>query len=281
MKTTTKILIAAFSAMALGLNASVIESFDYGTGLLGNKAVTGTGLTGNWAGNYNNANTPPFTGSAGGVIVDNWSYDTPTGYGFTPSGNQFRVAGFSESHAQLATPLATNADSTTYISFFYRLGTTGNVNSSYANVGLNSTAANNTDHMNFGKNSGGTNFGMQFGGAGYTSSSVSITADTDYLIVLRLQISETGTDSLSFKAYTSADTITSEPITWDQTITGNASGSFTGIGFRSGSGQTDFRVDEFRMGDSFAAVAIPEPSTLVMLGIALGSLLLFRRRHAE
>ena len=39
------------------------------------------------------------------------------------------------------------------------------------------------------------------------------------------------------------------------------------------------RADEIRFGDSFDAVMIPEPGTLVLVGIALGSLCLFRRRR--
>jgi hypothetical protein len=36
--------------------------------------------------------------------------------------------------------------------------------------------------------------------------------------------------------------------------------------------------DEVRVGDSFSAVTIPEPGTLALVGVALGSLLIFRRR---
>ena len=45
-----------------------------------------------------------------------------------------------------------------------------------------------------------------------------------------------------------------------------------------------FKVDEIRLGTSLADVmpyTIPEPGTLALLGIALGSLLLFRRRPAS
>ena len=39
-------------------------------------------------------------------------------------------------------------------------------------------------------------------------------------------------------------------------------------------------VDEFRLGTSMESVTIPEPGTLMLVGVALGSLLLFRRRNA-
>lgn len=60
-------------------------------------------------------------------------------------------------------------------------------------------------------------------------------------------------------------------------------GSFGFYGFdmtQSFNGEQSVSVDEFRLGTTYDAVtAIPEPGTLVLLGVALGTLAIFRRRR--
>lgn len=99
-------------------------------------------------------------------------------------------------------------------------------------------------------------------------------------MTLKLSISAAGQDSLSFKVYTSADTIPVLEPAWDYTATASLAGNFTGIGFRNGSGQTDFKSDEFRLGTTWAAATVPEPTTWVLLAGSLTALMIFRRRRS-
>jgi hypothetical protein len=71
-----------------------------------------------------------------------------------------------------------------------------------------------------------------------------------------------------------------EPETWTRTITRDTGlENVDTLWFRAGSSGTQtFHVDMIRVGTTFDAVVIPEPGTLALVGIALGSLLLFRRR---
>lgn len=285
MNNTTKILIAALGALTLSANAALVvnETFNYNTGTLSpsgsGRATTGTGLTGTWG---SAVASGVISGNASGAIVNSWTYSQPTNYAPVPSANQFSTGGFDQfSAANLASSIGTTTDATYYLSFFYRVGTAGNVGNSYTQVGLANTISNNLDYFNIGKGSTASTFGIKFGPDGTEDTGVAIAANIDYFITAKLSILGSGTDSLSFKVFTSSDTLpTVEPITWDYTATASLGGSFTGIGFRNGGGQSNFRSDEFRLGTTWEAVAIPEPSTFALVGIALGSLLLFRRRKA-
>jgi len=279
-----KLLLPILALTAAGsiANASLIvnEHFNYSTGGLGTTAVTGTGLTGNWGGSVT---AGVISGTAGGAITNSWSYTPPTNYAPAPTFNQYRTGnGTQNSFAAFSSNISTSADATYYMSYFFRVGTTGNVTSSYAQVGLANTNASNLDYLWIGKGSTTSVFSVKFGSDSSELTTTGITADTDYFVTAKLSISSAGNDSLAFKLYTSADTLpVAEPVTWDYTASAElGAGSFTGIGFRNGSGQTDIRSDEFRLGTTWAAVTVPEPTTWALLAGSLTTLMIFRRRRA-
>lgn len=281
----THSLILGICLLPLGLGAQTVnETFNYTTGVITNKAVSGTGLTGNWAGSHTLGAS--FTGNAGGAVVNNWSYATPGNYAFTPSANQFSITGGS-AYAPLTSSIATNVNGTYYMSFFLRLSAGGTAANTFFNVGLASTQTNNADTFNFGKSSSNANFGTQFSGS-FDASTVAITAATNYFVVLKLDIVggvAAANDTFSFNIYAANnDTIlpTVAPTSWDYTRTGNLdpTKSFTALAFRTGTGQT-MLVDEVRLGTSWShvAAAIPEPSTFAALaGLGALGLAASRRR---
>ncbi len=276
-----KILLPILTAAAVSsASASLIvnEHFNYSTGALSTTAATGTGLTGNWGGAVASG---VISGTAGGAIVNTWSYTPPTNYAPAPTFNQYDTGGGNQfSAAELSSSIGTGSDATYYLSYFFRVGTTGNVGSSYAQVGLANTNSNNLDYFNIGKSSATSTFDVKFGADATEASSIAVAVDTDYFVVAKLSILASGTDSLAFKVYTSADTLpVSEPVTWDYTATAALAGSFTGIGFRNGLGQTDFKSDEFRLGTTWADVTVPEPTTWALLAGGLTTLMVFRRRR--
>ena len=63
------------------------------------------------------------------------------------------------------------------------------------------------------------------------------------------------------------------------TLTDTLSSFYFRTGGSSPADAETFIVDSIAVGTTWEAIAIPEPSTLVLLGIALGSVLLFRRRR--
>ena len=100
---------------------------------------------------------------------------------------------------------------------------------------------------------------------------------TDNLVVLKITTSSVGNDSLSASFWTvGVDTLTSaEPTNWDVSTTIDSSLLASGINIRfdDGFSNLDVSFDEIRIGDSFAAVTVPEPSSLLAFGalvLALG-----------
>lgn len=107
--------------------------------------------------------------------------------------------------------------------------------------------------------------------------------NTTYYLVAR--VSKTGGSTF----YNTMDlmvnpTSSAEPSTWDASWTNNTDtglDQLASLGFRLANVETgdEYFIDEIRVGDSWSAVAVPEPSTLLLVGGALGALLLFRRRR--
>lgn len=267
MKTTTKFLIAGFSAMTLGLNAAVVESFDYSNGALNNTATNGTGQTGDWR------LTPTNAGNATLSVADiTWA--TPTGYDVAV--NNKGVGGVVGATGAFFLQDAINfdADGEVYFSFLFRRQTTAG---STGLISLNSGA---TEKARLFQTAGG---GAVTGSVGdtLTGTGNSFPGTGDMLVVGRIVTSELGNDSLSFQVTGSAGTV---PSTFTQN-SGVASAATTGTANSiyfwnfANADSTGAYFGEFQMGDSYASV-IPEPSTLVLLGIALGSVVLFRRRKA-
>ncbi|MCC5847639.1 MAG: PEP-CTERM sorting domain-containing protein [Verrucomicrobia bacterium] len=102
--------------------------------------------------------------------------------------------------------------------------------------------------------------------------------DETYMVVGRLSKSDPVGNYNQFSVLLNPTSLT-EPATWTDVTRDIGVSAVDTLVFRVG-GSTSFAysVDDFRVGTTYDAVVIPEPGTLLLLGIALGAMLLFRRR---
>lgn len=132
---------------------------------------------------------------------------------------------------------------------------------------------------------GETQFGARINSSSATNfgSPPNTQEDTTYFLVTR--ISKTGFGSIG--NYETVDvfvnpTSTTTPGTPTATMTDlDSFSSLSSIGFRLAlveSNADTYLIDEIRVGTSWDAVVIPEPSTFILVGAALTALVLFRRR---
>lgn len=254
----------AFLLTAAGLNAAVIESFDYTAGLLTGTA-TGTGLTGSWS------------AVSGGVDIVSGSLSAAgiTGYGYTPTGNRVstRADGFAEARVSLGVgnTIDFGTDSTTYFSYLFKVNDTDSqfrlrfLDSSSVQV-ASVGDANLNDFLN-----------VQVGSA--VEGTSQFTAGTTFLVAGKIETSAAGNDTISASLFT--DLTGGEPVAWNAISTGTSSAVVSQLSLYAAANTTagKFEFDELRLGDSFAAVTIPEPSTFLLVGLAGLGALLFRRRR--
>lgn len=294
------------TALLLGATASafaapvVYESFNYtagnfNTGTTGPSA-TGTGLTGDWTWNQNgDANTRQLVIQSGSVDVRNLdTANNKLNWGTAPgsgSAGNYTYAQL-DSGASSALGLTDGQSKTLWMS--YALTSAG---AGTAIVELRNNTAGAT---------GGTVFGIQASlsagthsantvqilanNAVQNSSSYTFTTGQDYLLIAKLNYSMTGSTT-SFDSGSLWVLNDTGLLPTDETGLGSALASFstastntanrtpTYLRISNGSSIASNTFDEIRVGDSFSAVVIPEPGTLALLGIALGTLLLFRRRR--
>lgn len=280
MKTTLKVLILA-GTLASFATAQVVETFNYSTTAdLGNPAATGTGQQGNYG-------TFWFSNNVGGssdASIQTDSLTAPTGYGFTPTNNRLGYdEGGNLSAAAIfefanASKIDFSTDGVHYMSFLIRAFDNGNTRA----------------QIDFQDDTGASLFviGETSAGAGELSlngvlssnkmdTNGTNTSGMDNLVVLKIETFAASNDLLSASFWTSGvDTLSTEPVIWD--VTSNIASGLTAAGLRididDGFANLDASIDEIRIGDSFSAVAIPEPSALLLVGVALGSLAIFRRK---
>lgn len=282
MKRGLMIGITSVALLAATSHAAVVETFNYSTGVLGTAASTGTGLTGNW-GSFASSGT--ISGSATGTISSG-SLSAPTDYLASPSNNKLTHSGTAGSVTASMVELGSgnsidfNSNNTYYISFLER----------HTAIAF---AFNLQSHLQLRTDSNGTIAELGFFGGNLrisgdgTSTLAGMSNDVDRLYVFKIEASSSGQDVIRASAWTSADTIGSEPVTWalNHTAATGISGAATffnaSLGANAGAGVTHTtQMDEIRFGDSFLEVTgVPEPASLVLMGIG-GLTMLARRRAA-
>jgi hypothetical protein len=269
MKSFTSLFSALVLAAALPLHATLLveETFNYTVGSnIGGVAATGTGLTGNWQRRYQDTATAI-------LRVDNITFATPTGYGFTPAGRGIVTPNNTDNSA------AVNLASGSQINF----GVNGTF---YYSFLLNYTDGTSNMLFGLGNNSSdvslirvqGLNSGALRVAVGSSAADGAVLANGSYLVVGRITTNATGNDGHRLWVYGSGDSIALA----DPGTAGSYAAQATEIsGIAS---MAEFRnmqnaaIGDFRMGTTWEAVVIPEPGTYVVSLLALvGAAVAFRR----
>lgn len=127
-----------------------------------------------------------------------------------------------------------------------------------------------------------TNLQVRYGGTTNTTT-LGLDQATTYFIVFKAEYNASG-QMTSLNLWLNPGDLTSEAGSGAATLsyTGNiGGGGFAGFAIQKDNlpGGHNPTFDEIRIGTTWDAVAIPEPGTLLLVGIALGSLAIFRRRR--
>lgn len=286
-----KLLIALTGATCLSLfsqaSAQIIaeETFDYTSGSL----LSATGAAPGWSTGWKA--DPALTTNLGAdydVFPGSLNSSAYQSQGLSPVGNQFRIEDSAAMYRGLDAPIDWDSNSTFYFStlvrwsgnnssaasrMFFQLG------SSQIRFGLQADGTN-ANEMRLSIRNAGDAFGSTNFAAAANQSDREATAFT-YMLVAKVVTVTAGNDTISLSLYEPSDTLPStEPLTWDVTNDGAQTGTADYIGFDSvlfSTGRTT-GFDEFRIGDSFAAVTVPEPTSVAMLLGAAGLLFIRRRR---
>lgn len=263
------ILLSSAALVALTLSSahaqSVVETFDYPAGTLGNTAVTGTGQTGTWV-------KSPTDSTAANIGVStgiNWTI-TPD-YAYTPSGTAISSTTgtpWSDTGAfQLATGIDFDSDGEIFFSFLARTTTLG----STGLITLETTSGSELARLY--QTVGGPAVTASIGGTGV--GNIFGTGSQDILVVGRIQTLGIGNDTIAVDIIRSAETIGSS-FTPDATASAAVTG--TGSYLRFWNFANGGLIGDFRMGDTYASV-VPEPSTYALFaGALVMSWVMVRRR---
>ncbi len=259
------------------LASVVIEPFNYSTGNIGSQTSTAT--NGNkWGAVY-----------YFGLKLDGYhdvvsgSLSAPAGYGYTPTHNSLQGSnGDSIMDIVPAHQISFDADGVFYMSFLINVPNATTQNGAGGWAGLSGESAASVLAIGEDPDDGITKGGLTVASFGHKtkSSTTFFQSGVDTLVVAKVTtVSGSGNDKVEVSLFPSTGVLTAEPTTWDHTH--NAPLYYTGQGlYFSSYSQTTF--DEFRIGDSYAAVTnytpAPEPATAALLMPVL--LLLRRGRRA-
>ncbi len=283
MRNTT-ILLAVVAMLAVTAQASVLlhEGFDYTTEainpdnvLAGCPAAAGSGEFG-FAANSTWVKTSTYdtTCPRDGASLDSNAFP------FTPVGTAVRssVPGDSYSRADrelsAAATMDLSQDGVFYLSALFRDATT---------------------HIQTLKFNDGTTQGMRFGLVKKTTTSLRAFVDVGpsgcaslvdaldfnvtYFFVVKLVTSASEADVISLEVYGPDDIVPlTEPVAWGATDTASVSTVLNYMRVDVGKGSTCGEMDEIRIGETWADVAVPEPATLTLLGLGGLGVLIRRKR---
>lgn len=280
-----KTILSALTAFAIvgsafsSANAALLayEGFDYqastpeaATTFMGQSG--GSGFTGNW-----------YSGGAASRPVLPGSLSYPNSVAYTPTGNSAQITTAGEFFANQSRNLDTsatllaNAGNSRYISFLLK---SDGPSTNYSQFGLaNQVGGNNSPRVTLGIN--GTSFRLEASGASAAAGSSltfgTATLGTTYLFVGKIVNDGLGQSVASMNVYAPGAIVPSTEGTYQAVTSSFTSFDINRIWGYQGTNSA-ITVDEFRIGDTYAdVVAVPEPSTVGLVG--MGALALATRRR--
>jgi hypothetical protein len=269
------LIVAGLLALPATLPATLLfyEGFDYTVGG-STTGLTTLGSSSESPDFYGDIDTNAFgAGTNQELQVLSGSVTGSNASPFSSSGNSLSwQTGWANGFAGLNTAISPSTSEDYYFSFLARSSSTNSLTISF-------------------EISNGGNQRLQAGvnGTSFFATSANATSDTDtggtfavdttYFIVGKMSIG--ATDTISLAAYAPGDTVdASEPATWMASASGSTgTANLNNIRYRVYGGNAGEAVlDEVRFGTTWEAVAIPEPSTLMLVGVALAGVGLLHRR---
>ncbi len=273
MNKSMKILavMALFGSLTAHAALVVYEGFDYS----GASDVDGENGGTGWAGAWGiNGGSPSVVSIYDGTSLSNGAF---TGAGFTPVGgsmsNNHNTFG---GERTFASALSMTVDEEYYFSFLIRYPE----QTEAVSTQLSFTGNANPVFVRFNQGDASVTVGP---GTFSSTGSEGYTDDTTYFVVGKITASAGGTDSISINVFDNAESV---PVSESFLITSGGaslSGSITGIQFTQGDLQNNdgnpASFDEFRLGTTWESVAIPEPSSLALVGLTLAAGMIGMRRR--
>lgn len=279
-RTTIVLFCLALAVNATKLTAALIsyEGFNYSEGQFASGASPGSGWNSNW---WVSTTSPASYITTPSLSAPTGSHPTSGGHlEISPTG-----AGIG-----LSANIAYGTD------FKYHMSEEGTVRYASMLVNKSNIAASGSEYiqLNIGSASGRTNWlmGMSSSETFFLRSydtelrtsmapGTHVQANQSYLMVSKLVTSATGNDMLYLNWYKGTDLVpTEEPVDWmfQMSVNNTHNTAATHMSLETGNAaSTTFRMDEIRLGTTWAAVA-PEPSKGLLLFASGACLLLVRRR---
>ena len=274
------------AAIAVSANAQVIyDGFDYTPGSNNlNGQNGGSGFSAAWSDASTTDNISVTAGSLVPSATMRAGYSTSGNKTASPTGAGANLD-FTATR-QMTTSINLDATSTTYFSFLVLGDWTTVGNSRGFNVGFTSSATGlSTNAVTVKKAFNTTNlFAAVAGTETGTGISGGINDNQVTFVVGKLDTTN-GADTLSLISYAGGTETVAATETWDisNVALGSLTGSLSHFVFTGRVNDTGmfYNFDEIRVGSSWDAVTVPEPTTWALLAGSLTALVVFRRRRAS
>lgn len=263
---TILLAVLAMVATAVQADMTIYEPFDYDAGAIAGEGGSETGLTGTWA--QQTGSTTIATGNlnSGAIFFD-------------PVGNRISetAGGIAERAIATEAQMPCNASHTYYASaLIRRVGPNASGDDSVMIRFVQASGPYVRWKFGIGhRSAAGDAFLVGMSGGMYGNAP---DFDKTYFIVSKM-VATSGEDTVYLKVYGPDDSVPDiEPVTWDITHSETTGVTLDEMWVDVADGTNGGQIDEIRVGTTWGDVVVPEPATMVLLGLG-GMGVLLRRKH--